>query len=734
MKSNQIYLFNTPLIYLRISTMFLFLLTISIEVHSQNELDVITGRWLEYSDASNSLYHYLTSEAYKFLNEREDKISGIQSPDQWKMRQSMIRNTLLEIVGPFPEKTPLNAKTLNTFVKEDYKIEHIIYESMPGFYVTSSLYIPAGLKKNMAGPVVIYCSGHSAEGYRSDVYQHVILNLVKKGFIVFAFDPVGQGERLEYYEQKAGKSIIGGPTSEHSYPGAQAFITGSSQARYMIWDGIRAVDYLISRKEVDPLRIGITGRSGGGTQSAYIAAIDDRIYASAPENYITNYRRLLQSIGPQDAEQNLFNILSKGLDHPDFLIVRAPKPAMMITTINDMFSIQGAMETEEEVSGIYRVYGKSENFSRVTDEAGHASTVKNREAMYSFFQKHLNNPGSNKDEEVRLLTKEELRVTKTGQVSTSMGGETVFSLNRKEADILVEKLYGARKSRGVSYNEVIMAARRLSGYRDPSSADKPVFVGRILRNSYMVEKYFVKGEGDYVIPYLIFRPADKGNKTMIYLHPSGKSDEATAGKEIEKFVSMGITVIAPDLIGIGEMGPGALRGDAFFAGASHNLWYAAMITGRSITGIQAGDLNKLVRLIKAGDKDTEIIGFARKQMASVLLHSAVFSGEFKSLILVESCLSFRSIVQNRFYNPHFILSSIPGALKEYDLPDLASAFAPGKLIIAAPVDGNGETLDNAGIAMDFATIKASYDAVNSDKQLIMTPGELNYNIFFEWFK
>jgi len=734
MKSSQIYLFKNPLLFLRINMVFLFLLSVSIEGHSQNELDIVTGKWLEFSDASNSLYHYLTGQSYKLLDEREEKISGIQSPDQWKKRQSFIRETLIEIAGPFPDKTPLNALTLKTIVKEDFKVEHIIYESMPGFYVTSSLYIPAGLKRNTTAPAVIYCSGHNAEGYRSDVYQHVILNLVNKGFIVFAFDPVGQGERLEYYDQKAGKSIIGGPTSEHSYPGAQAFITGSSQARYMIWDGIRAVDYLISRKEVDPLRIGITGRSGGGTQSAYIAAFDDRIYASAPENYITNYRRLLQTIGPQDAEQNLFNILSKGLDHPDFLIVRAPKPAIMITTNNDMFSIQGAMETEEEVSGIYRAYGKSENFSRVTDDAGHASTVKNREAMYSFFQKHLNNPGSYKDEQVSFLTKDELRVTKTGQVSTSMAGETVFSLNRKDADLLAEKLSSSRNSRGASYTEVISAARKLSGYRDPSTTDKPVFTGRIIKNSYVIEKYFLKGEGDYIIPYLIFRPEVKGNKTMIYLHPSGKSAEAAAGKEIEKFVSRGITVLAPDLIGVGEMGPGALRGDAFFAGASHNLWYASMITGRSITGIQAGDLNKLVRIVKDDDPDAEIIGFARKQMAAVLLHSAAFSGDFKSLILVESCLSFRSIVQTRFYNPHLILSSVPGALKEYDLTDLASAFAPGKLIIAAPVDANGEKRDSAGIKLDFEVIKASYNAVKSDKQIIMTPDELNFNIFFEWIK
>ncbi len=136
-------------------------------------------------------------------------------------------------------------KLSRTIESDSFRVEHIIFESQPGFFVTSSLFIPGTLKKNRKAPVVIYCSGHAEDGYRGAVYQHVILNLVRKGFIVFAFDPVGQGERLEYYDQQTGKSIVGGPTTEHSYPGTQAFITGSSEARYMIWDGIRAVDYLL---------------------------------------------------------------------------------------------------------------------------------------------------------------------------------------------------------------------------------------------------------------------------------------------------------------------------------------------------------------------------------------------------------------------------------------------------------------------------------------------------------
>jgi cephalosporin-C deacetylase-like acetyl esterase len=401
---------------------------------SQDDLNVIRGKWLIYNDAPDFLYSRLARQAFDLLRKRADEVSAITTKVEWSERQSFIRKELNDIIGTLPEKTPLNARIIRVIDKKEYRIEHIVFESQPGFYVTSSLFVPSGMKKGARAPAIIYCSGHSEEGYRSTVYMHVILNLVSKGFIVFAFDPVGQGERLEYFDPQTGKSKVGGPTNEHSYPGAQALISGSSQAYYMIWDGIRAVDYLISRKEVDPSRIGITGRSGGGTQSAYIAAYDDRIYAAAPENYITNYTRLLQTIGPQDAEQNLFSLIERGLDHPDFLTVRAPKPTLMITTSSDMFSIQGAMETEKEVSAIYRVLEKSDNFRRIEDDAGHASTKKNREAMYAFFMDHLANPGDPSDKDFPLPSSEEMKVTPTGQISTSFKTQTVFLLNRERSE------------------------------------------------------------------------------------------------------------------------------------------------------------------------------------------------------------------------------------------------------------------------------------------------------------
>jgi hypothetical protein len=710
-----------------------------------NELDVIHleggggkgNSWIQFSDAPNSLYHYLAGQAYDLLEKRVSDIAGLNSLSGWQQRQKLIRETLLVIVGPFPEKTPLNAKITRIVDKDSFRVEHIVYESQPGFYVTSSMFIPGGLKKGRKLPVVIYCSGHTNDGYHGS-YQQVILNMVRKGFIVFAFDPVDQGERLEYYDPETGKDIVGDPDICHSYSGAQAFITGSSQARYMIWDGIRAVDYLLTRKEVDPARIGITGRSGGGTQSSQIAALDDRILAAAPESYITNYARLFQSPGPQDAEQNLFNGIVRGIDHADLLAVRAPKPALIIATTGDYFSIQGFRETAKEVSGIYKAYDKEDNFSTAEDVLPrHGTTKKNREAMYSFFQKYLDNPGNSDDDEVKFLSKEEMQVTSTGQVATSLGGETVFSLNRKETEKLVNNLQSSRNDLARHLSGVLISAKKLSGYQDPLIFHEPVFTGRISRGSYIIEKYFIKGEGDYIIPYLLMIPDKPNNKAIIYLHPSGKSAEAFTGGEMEWFARNGFTVLAPDLIGIGETGPGDFHGDSFIEGVSYNVWFASMLIGRSIVGIRAGDIVRLSRLLTKTYGMSEVYGFARKEMAPVLLHAAAFDTLITRIALVEPSSSYRSIVMNRFYDPKFLYSTVPGALKAYDVPDLEASLAPRRLMIVDVAEGIGKNADAENIKLDLAVVKNAYQNKRATEQLsieIINPDEKPYDLYLEWIK
>jgi len=710
------------------------------EALAQDELDVISGesssnRWLHYSDASNSLYHHLAHQAFDLLDQRSIEQTNFETLDDWISRQIEIREILINILGPFPEKTPLNPQILRKIEKEFYTVEHLVYESQPGFHVTASLFLP-DRPEIESHPVIMFLSGHQLTTYRGASSQLRILNLVKKGFAVLALDPVGQGERLEYYDEETGSTVLGSTTREHSYPGVQAFITGKSQAYHMIWDGIRAIDYLETRPEIDTERIGVTGGSGGGTQTTYIAAVDDRVYASAPGNYITSFKRLIESIGPQDAEQNFIGGIENQIEHADLLSVRAPKPTLIYATSRDFFSIQGTDETYQEVSRLYEAYDSSENIKLIVDDAGHASTLKNREAMYAFFQEHLNQSGDSSEEDIELLSEDEIRVTPTGQLSTSLGSETVFSLNRKKAEELVSDLQHSRENLDRHLSGVLESARDLSGFQSPADLDKPVFTGRIQRSGYTIEKYFIKGEGDYIIPFLLMVPEESNNKAVLYLHPSGKSAESTVGGEMEWYLQQGHTVLAPDLVGLGEMGPGDFRGDAYIEGNSYNMWFMSLLVGRSLTGIRAGDIVRLSHLLMKEFEQDEVYGVARREMAPVLLHAAAFEPSLSRVALIEPYSSYRSIVMNRFYEPDFTHSSVAGALQFYDLPDLAASLTPRKLLIVGMTDGAGDPLTVEDHHADVALIKRAYQTRGANDELILTDGEIRtdnlYSLLSTW--
>lgn len=689
--------------------------------HAQEELSVLED-WLAFSDLENVLYQHLAAEGYDQLARREQAVAPLVSRADWQRRQATIRARLQDAMGPFPERTPLRARTVGTLEREGYRVEHLLYESVPGFHVTGSLFIPDDL--DAPAPAVLYLSGHAGEAYRSTTYQHVILNLVAKGFVVLAIDPIGQGERLQYVNPATGQSTIGGPTNEHSYVGAQAFLTGQSLAQVLTWDAIRAIDYLVNRPEVDADRIGVTGRSGGGTQAAYVAALDERVRAAAPENYITSFRRLLQSIGPQDAEQNLVHGLARGLDHADLLTVRAPRPTLMISTTRDFFSIQGARETAHEVARAYTAFGAADHFKMVEDDAGHASTEANREALYAFFQRHLNQPGSPADQEVATIPPEQLQVTETGQVATSLDGKTAFDLVQARAGRQLAALDARRGDLSSHLPAAVRAARSRSGYRAPAETGTVVFTGRYARSGYAIEKYALTREAAYPIPFLLFLPAESSpHPGLLYLHPDGKAAQAGAGGHIEQLVARGYAVLAPDLVGRGETGPGRLQGDSYIDGVSYNRWFASVLTGRSIVGLRARDLVQLAHYLqgRADVRDEPLTAVAQGETAPTLLHAAAFDDRLGHVALLSPLLSYGALVTHARYNPSYMPVSVAGALTGYDLPDLAASLAPRPLLLARPLGHQGRPADPDAVEATYDVARRAYAARDAETALRMEP-------------
>ena len=680
-------------------------------VTGQEENLNVLANWIEWTDGKNMLVHQLNKQAFAYLDIRDKEIAGLKTKEDWINRQKKVKDIFMNTVGPFPEKTPLNAKVTGIVKKEGYKIEKIIYESMPGFYVTGCLFIPDGMKGK--GPVILFVSGHTQESFRYKEYQLMILNLVKKGFIVFGIDPVSQGERIQHYDAEKNASVIGPTTMEHGYLGSQCFISGVSLGRYFIWDGIRGIDYLLTRREVDPARIGVTGQSGGGTQSSYIFAFDERIKAGAPVDYIIGLRRLLESIGPQDAEQNFYHGILNGLTHADFLEVRAPNPALISEGTRDFFSIQGARETYAEVKNAYKAFGKEENIGIQEDDFGHGYTVKLREGINAFFQKNLNLPGDPKDENVTVLDPKELMVTPTGNVASSFeNAGTVFSINKKETQKLIDKILTSRKKIEPHLEGVQLKAKELSGYVAPQAEMKSVFRGRYQRDGYSVEMYALNGEGDYIIPLLLFVPKTESKFSgVIYINPKGKIADASVGGRIEQLVKKGYLVAVPDVIGTGET-----------AGSGN----VAMLIGRSIVGIQAGDVVRVANFLKSR-KDVDInkiSAIAFDEICPTLLHAAAIDKSINSISLVGSLISYRSIVMNKFYDVSFSNYAVAGALTAYDLPDLIACMAPRKIALVELKDQMKRPASRELIDEELLFPRSVYSLKNVTKNLnILTSSE-----------
>ncbi len=675
----------------RWSFLCLFFLTIQLEAQ-ENETDFF-GFWQSYSDIENALYKHFGTIAYGQLQKRREEIAQLKTPEDWSDRKLLVRKKLKDIVGPLPDKTPLNAKITGIVQKDGYRIEKIIYESIPGYFVTSALYVPDGVKEN--APAIFYACGHSLTGFRSTTYQSIVINLVKKGFVVFTIDPMGQGERYEYWNKEKNEPGFRVPDHAHSYAGAQCMISGYSTARYFIWDVIRGIDYMLSRGEVDPSRLGMTGRSGGGNLTAYVGALDDRIHAAAPECYITSYEYIYKSIGPQCAEQNLYQMVASGLDHADFLAARAPKPTLIVSTTRDFFSIQGTRETYDEVKKMYKMLRKPENLSMIEDDDRHTSTKKNREAMYAFFQKELGNPGSSQDLEVDIPTPEELRVTKTGQLATSVGGKTINQLNRALVQTQLSLLRKSRLTDKDHRKHTILSASKISGFKTPTDYGKTIFSGRYLKPDYYLEKYLLEGSGDYKLPALVLKPLhNPNNRTVLIFDSDGMEKSLAENQWIHGMLSKGFHIVLVDLPGIGSLGPGYLKGDSYINDVSYNQWFGASLVGQSFVGLRAEDILRVVFFAKNQFKGNTVSAISKGPLASGLLHAAAFQESIESLILLSPFLSYAEIAQTQFYNSSYIPFTVPGAINKYDLPDLMASFCPKRLLILNPKSATGNTISN----------------------------------------
>lgn len=650
----------------------LFIMQGAFGVAAAQQLTCLT----ESERTSARLYSHLQQAAYAALDRRAEVFETLQTSEDIAAYQKRLRAFFVKQLGGFPERTPLNARTVGTIEADGYRIEKVIYDSRPNHRITANFYLPNG---DGPFPGVVVSSGHSRTAKTADYNQRFGIMMAKNRMAALCFDPIGQGERSQILNSE-GEHQFSSTTREHFLIGVGSILVGRNTASYRVWDAMRSIDYLVSRKEIDPERIGMTGCSGGGTLTSYTMALDDRVKCAAPACYLTTFRHLIETIGPQDAEQNVFGQLGFGMDHPDYVLMRAPKPTLISSTTGDYFSIEGAWESCRQAKRIYTRLGFPERVDLVEAEGKHGVRPQALATIAHWMQRWLlDHDEPIPAEELETRPPSELLCTESGQVLGLANEKSVFDLNAEYAAELAAK----RKELWETESREIMTTkiRELIGARPNDKLPPPEFedIGRVAREEYHIDKLVLRTDSGIPLPGLTFHPESPDDDAYLYLHDEGKLGDSDPGGRIEELMGDGYAVVSVDLRGQGESASGK-RDDLL---GDWKTYYLSYLLGDSLLGkrvedaLAAGHFVAYYQKKKDNPRRVHLVGVG--QAGIVALHAAAMNPDlFASVTLRNTPRDWSSLVSEKI--PAGALdTTVHGALTVYDLPDLVRLAGDDKV-------------------------------------------------------
>ncbi len=584
-----------------------------------------------------------------------------------------VREKIATCFGPLPEKTPLRPRVTGVLDRDTYTVEKVIFESRPGFLVTANLYLPKG--KPGPRPGVVGSCGHSATGKAEPAYQSFAQGLARMGYVVLIFDPIGQGERLQYtHLPEKARPRVG--VGEHLHAGNQQFLVGEFFGSWRAWDGIRALDYLLTRPEVDPKRVGITGNSGGGTMTTWLCGLEPRWSMAAPSCFVTTFRRNLENELPADTEQCPPRALALGLDHSDFLAALAPKPVVILAKEKDYFDVRGAEEAFARLKHLYALLGAEGNVRLHVGPTGHGYTQENREAMYQWFNGVTKVSDATSEPKLTIEKERDLWCTPNGQVA-ELKSRTVFSFTAERSKEL-RRSRDAKRSAGEALRKAIVDVLKL-----PKREGVPEY--RILRaergRKYpkpFATPYAVETEpGVFAVVYRLSdeahysRPARDAGRAILYVsHHSADvelRDEPLVA-EVVKAEPKSV-LYACDVRGVGESRPDTCGANTFLSAYGSDYFYAAhaIMLDRPYVGQKALDVLRVLDWLKAqGHGEVHLLAKGWGTIPATF--AAVQSDAVTQVTLKGALTAYADLAEAEEYD--WPLSAfVPGVLTTFDLPD-----------------------------------------------------------------
>lgn len=624
-----------------------------------------------------------SEEAFRVGEEQRDIIA---TPAELKIRQTAIRDRFLQCIGGLPSSDSLLLpRVCGVLEQQGFRIEKIVFQSRPGIWVTCNAYIPDG--RSEPGPAVLFLCGHDDDAKHAEEYQTVCRQLVRAGLIVLAMDPIGQGERVQHADGNGG-SLIGIGVREHDYLGSQCLPLGDSLARYFVHDAMRAIDYLTTRPDVDAEKIGVTGNSGGGTQTAMVMMADSRIAAAAPATFIMSRQTFMYAGRCQDAEQIWPGFTAMGLDHEDILLAIAPKSLLVLAVSYDFFPIEGTLRTFERVKRFWEMHGMENQIHLFIDEEVHRYTLALAEAAAEFFGHHLGS-GARVTSTVapsdEMLEASQLLCTISGQVMNERNWEvSARSIHDEIADrsrMLRAKREAAasRKEIGLQWlEERVFGGRKPTPFRPRCRMLQDTAEGLDFYNAIWWSQEGIFNHG------IVFKEHGRGEERIpatLAVWDGGTQQLQQHLDWIGRTCQSGRSVIVLDTTGSGPLQPHLIDGKdpLDFYEIMHKLSLDSLWLGDSLAALRTYDV---IRAVEAAPDLPGIDGHHLQLYATgrhglyVQLASAI-RADFPAWEWEEALDSIASWVESNHYESRDILSIVlPGMLRYFDLPDLREWSRP----------------------------------------------------------
>jgi cephalosporin-C deacetylase-like acetyl esterase len=657
------------------------------------------------------LPEYLARLARESYQRRNAAIAKLTTPAAIERRKQWVRETFWKLTGGEPQRTPLNPRTTGRFERSGYRVENVVYESRPGLPVTANLYVPTTGQPPYPG--VLFQMGHTLNGKAGDSYQKCCQGLARLGYVVLAFDPMGQGERTYYPKPGGTTTRLQSADDEHTKPGRQMLLTGDTATRLQVWDAVRSLDYLAALPMVDPKRLASTGQSGGGTLTMLLAAVDDRLAAAAVSSGNTENLACADFNPPgstDDAEQDLIGAGPLGFDRWDLLYPIAPKPLLILVSARDFFGtyspsyLTSGREEYKKLERVYNVLGAHEHLAWSETPLPHGLTYAQRVHIYNWFERWLRGSTRSIDREPEVHPEDDktLWVGRTGNVVRDFESKTPFSLNRERAATLrPEKPSRADLVQWLRVEDIRPAPFHV--------------IARVPSEQCRVEAVDTRSSGNVSAPAWLLTPNSEtaGKPVLVIFEPNGRNAHWQEGNLYHQLAAAGRTVCAADVRGVGELTPEFGRGQAGYA-RSHqqeeDYAWASLMLGRPLLGQRVTDMLAIVRAFPAGRK---IAVAALGKMTVPALFAAAIEPRIESLYLAGGLVSYRSIVEREDYT-HPLANLLPGILEHTDLPQIAALLAPRRLIIAGAVDGAGQAANIEEVRQAYTSAEirpeAAWDA------------------------